>query len=169
MFVERSEATEAIQSLAGAACIELMRAYGVELSPEAEGWAETDEVVFSGVMGFVGETVRGTCLFAAPQTTILAAAPASAVLRDWVGELSNQLVGRLKSKLMARGATIGLSTPVVLCGVRLSPLPRTGVDPVVFRSTSGRVLVWLEVEVEASFKLGEERALKANEGELLMF
>jgi len=169
MFVNRADATEGIQTMAGAACVELMRAYGVELSPEPAGWAETDELIFSGVMGFVGEKVRGTCLLAAPQATVLAAAPPNAVPRDWVGELANQLVGRSKSKLMARGATIGLSTPVVLSGVRLSPLPRNGVEPVVFRSASGRVLVWLEVEVETGFALGEERALKASEGELLMF
>jgi CheY-specific phosphatase CheX len=86
-----------------------------------------------------------------------------------VGELANQLVGRLKAKLMARGATIALSTPVVLRGVKLSPLPRTEVEPVVFESPTGKVLVWLEVEIEDGFKLGEERALKASEGELLVF
>ena len=168
MFVERSETTRAIQALAGAACIELMQAYGVQLSP-TQGWVESDEVMYSGVMGFVGDRVRGTCLLAAPQGTVQAAAPKDAGARDWVGELSNQLVGRLKAKLMARGATIALSTPVVLRGVKLSPLPRTDVAPVVFESTAGKVLVWLEVEIEDDFQLGEERALKASEGELLVF
>jgi CheY-specific phosphatase CheX len=168
MFVESSEITRAIQALAGSACIELLQAYGVQLSP-CEGWTESDEVMFSGVMGFVGDSVRGTCLLAAPQATVEAAAPRDAGARDWVGELSNQLVGRLKAKLMARGATIALSTPVVLRGVRLSPLPRTDVQPVVFTSSAGKVLVWLEVEIEAGFQLGEERALKASEGELLVF
>lgn len=168
MFVERSETTRAIQALAGSACIELMQAYGVQLQA-TEGWTESDDVMFSGVMGFVGDRVRGTCLLAAPQATVEAAAPKDAGARDWVGELSNQLVGRLKAKLMARGATIALSTPVVLRGVRLSPLPRTDVDPVVFDSPAGRVLVWLEVEIEDDFQLGEERALKASEGELLVF
>ena len=168
MFVERSETTRAIQALAGAACTELMQAYGVQLNPTL-GWGESDEVMFSGVMGFVGDKVRGTCLLAAPQGTVEAAAPKNAGARDWVGELANQLVGRLKAKLMARGATIALSTPVVLRGVRLSPLPRTDVEPVVFESTAGKVLVWLEVEIEDGFLLGEERALKASEGELLVF
>lgn len=168
MFVERSETTRAIQALAGAACVELMQAYGVTLTP-AQGWGESDEVMFSGVMGFVGDSVRGTCLLAAPQGTVQSAAPREAGARDWVGELANQLVGRLKAKLMARGATIALSTPVVLRGVKLSPLPRTEVEPVVFESATGKVLVWLEVEIEDGFKLGEERALKASEGELLVF
>jgi CheY-specific phosphatase CheX len=168
MFVERSETTRAIQALAGAACVELMQAYGVQLSPRL-GWAESDEVMLSGVMGFVGDAVRGTCVLAAPLGTIEAAAPKDAGARDWVGELSNQLVGRLKAKLMARGATIALSTPVVLRGVKLSPLPRTDVEPVVFETSTGKVLVWLEVEIEDDFRLGEERALKASEGELLVF
>jgi CheY-specific phosphatase CheX len=169
MFVERSETTRAIQALAGQACVELLQAYNVALTPAAQGWSESDEVMFSGVMGFVGDRVRGTCLLAAPQGTVEAAAPKAAGARDWVGELSNQLVGRLKAKLMARGATIALSTPVVLRGVRLSPLPRTDVEPVVFDSPAGKVLVWLEVEIETDFQLGEERALTASEGELLVF
>ncbi len=168
MFVERAETTRAIQALAGAACVELMQAYGVELRP-AGGWAESEDLLFSGVMGFVGDSVRGTCLLAAPQAAVEAAAPRAAGARDWVGELANQLVGRLKAKLMARGATIALSTPVVLRGVRLSPLPRTDVDPVVFDSAAGKVLVWLEVEIEDDFELGQERALQATEGELLVF
>ena len=168
MFVERLETTRAIQAMAGSACTELMEAYGVKLNP-AEGWPETDEVMLSGVMGFVGESVRGTCLLAATQATIEAAAPRGAAARDWVGELANQLVGRLKAKLMARGATIALSTPVVLRGVKLSPLPRTDVAPVVFSSDAGRVLVWLEVEIKNDFQLGEPRPLAASEGELLVF
>ena len=168
MFVERLETTRAIQAMAGAACTELMQAYGVDLVP-SEGWPETDEVMLSGVMGFVGDSVRGTCVLAAPQATVEAAAPKNAAARDWVGELANQLVGRLKAKLMARGATIALSTPVVLKGVRLSPMPRTDVAPVVFESRTGRVLVWLEVEIENDFQLGEQRQLAANEGELLVF
>lgn len=168
MFVERSETTRAIQALAGAACVELMQAYNVELK-SAPSWSESDDVMFSGVMSFVGDSVRGTCLLAAPQGTVIAAAPRQASARDWVGELANQLVGRLKAKLMARGATIALSTPVVLRGVRLSPLPRTDVEPVVFQSPAGKVLVWLEVEVEADFQLGEERRPSVSEGELLVF
>jgi hypothetical protein len=159
MFVERSETTRAMQALAGAACVELMQAYGVQLSPRL-GWAESDQVMFSGVMGFVGDAVRGTCVLVAPLATIEAAAPKDAGARDWVGELANQLVGRLKAKLMARGATIAM---------KLSPLPRTDVEPVVFESRAGDVLVWLEVEIEDDFQLGEERALKATEGELLVF
>ena len=93
-FVERSDATQRIQAMAALAATELLQAYGVKLSPTGEAWAENDELMFSGVMGFIGERVRGTCLLAAPRETILSSAPAEARPRDWVGELANQLVGR---------------------------------------------------------------------------
>jgi hypothetical protein len=168
MFVETAETTRLIQELASAACVELMLAYGVSLEP-VTGWVESDEPMLCGVMGFVGDNVRGSCLLAATVHAVEAAAPPGAAPRDWVGELANQLVGRLKAKLMQRSATIALSTPVALCGVRVSPLPRTQVEPVVFESPAGKVLVWLEVEIEEGFRLGEQRLLQANEGELLVF
>ena len=55
-------------------------------STPATTWVESDELMFSGVMGFVGDSVRGTCLLAAPQGTVEAAAPKAAGARDWVGE-----------------------------------------------------------------------------------
>jgi hypothetical protein len=169
MFMERSGATATMQEMAGEACSELMAAYGLHLTPSQAGWSESEEVLFSGVMGFVGDSVRGSCLLTAPEAAVLAAGPRSAPVRDWIGELANQLVGRLKTKLMARGVTIALTTPVVLKGVRLSPLPRTDAEPRVFDSAAGRVLVWVEVEVTSAFEFGLDRELGAGEGDLLVF
>jgi CheY-specific phosphatase CheX len=168
-FVERSDATRRIQAMAASAASELFDAYGVTPVGTSERWSEIDELFYSGVMGFVGERIRGTCLLAASPATILSTAPVDARARDWVGELANQLVGRLKSKLMQHGVTIALSTPVMLSGLRLSPLPRSEVPPSVFDTPTGRVLVWLEVEVDPEFTLGSLRPLMAAEGEFLVF
>ena len=51
----------------------------------------------------------------------------------------------------------------------VSGRPRGPAPPVVFESTAGKVLVWLEVEIETDVQLGEERPLIATEGELLVF
>jgi CheY-specific phosphatase CheX len=169
MFEENSEVRNQIQLLAATAAAELLKAYGVEATPAASGWVQTDELMYSGVMGFVGDGVRGTCLLAARSATVLAAAPPDARPRDWVGELANQLVGRLKSKLLARNVSIAMTTPVVLSGVRIEPLPRTHVEPAVFDTATGKVLVWLEVEVDRAFALETERPIAATEGDLLVF
>ena len=169
MFEENSEVTRQIQVLAATAGTELLKAYGVATTPAAEGWVHNDELLYSGVMGFVGESMRGTCLLAARAATVVAAAPADARPRDWVGELANQLVGRLKSKLLARNVSIAMTTPVVLSGVRIEPLPRTSIEPAVFDTATGKVLIWLEVEVDRAFRLDTERPIAATEGDLLVF
>jgi hypothetical protein len=168
MFKERFEVTERVQELAALAGAELLQAYGVTAS-RVEGWVQTDELLYSGVMGFFSRTLSGTCLLAAPEATVLAAAPPEARPRDWVGELANQLVGRLKAKLLARGVTIAMSTPIVVSGLRVTPLPRGNRVPAVFETATGRVLIWLEVEATEDFHWGEERQLLGNEGDLLVF
>ena len=167
--MERFEVAQQIQKLAALAGAELLEAYGVDSVPAKGGWVENDELLYSGVMGFYGETLSGTCLLAAPAATVLAAAPRDARPRDWVGELTNQLVGRLKSKLLARGVTIAMTTPVVLSGVRISPLPRGDMEPAVFETSTGRALVWLEFEATSAFRFGSERPIAGTEGDLLVF
>ncbi|HSU42534.1 MAG TPA: chemotaxis protein CheX [Polyangiaceae bacterium] len=169
MSVERAEVTQEIRRLAAEAGVELFRAYGVELELAPDGWVETDALLLSGVMGFVEEHLSGTCVLAAPRDALMATAPADARPRDWVGELTNQLVGRLKAKLMAHGLTVAVSTPVVLAGIKLSPLPRGDAEPSVYASKNGRVLIWLEVEVDPTFVWGEPEAGLAHEGDLLVF
>lgn len=169
MSVERANVTEEIRRLAAEAGVELFRAYGVELAVAPEGWVETDELLLSGVMGFVEEHLSGTCVLAAPKDALMATAPEGARPRDWVGELTNQLVGRLKSKLMGLGLTVAVSTPVVLAGIKLSPLPRGDASPSVYSSPGGRVLVWLEVEVDPAFVWGTPEESLAQEGDFLVF
>jgi hypothetical protein len=169
MSVERADVTAEIRRLAAEAGVELFRAYGVELALAPEGWVETDDLLLSGVMGFVEEHLSGTCVLAAPKDALMATAPEGARPRDWVGELTNQLVGRLKAKLMGLGLTVAVSTPVVLAGLKLSPLPRGDASPSVYASPSGRVLVWLEVEVDPAFVWGTPEESLAAEGDLLVF
>ncbi len=162
-----------IGSLGSSACVELFDAYGVELGPARLLEADFGRVgarVMSGVIGFVGKNVRGSCLLASNDAPLEASCPPGGQLRDWVGELANQLVGRLKRKLLARGVTVALTTPIVFSGVRVEPLPRGRLEPTVFSSDHGSVMVWVEVEVDQAFSLGAEPAHEdPGEGALLLF
>jgi hypothetical protein len=168
-ILERAAVTNQIQDLAATACIELLHAYGVDAAAAPEGWAAPNEFMLAGVMGFVSERLVGSCLLAGTRDVLMATAPKDARPRDWVGELANQLVGRLKSKLMGLGVTITMNTPVVLSGISLSPLPRTDVPPVVHQTPLGRLLVWVEAEVDPDFSWGEPQELPATEGDLVVF
>jgi hypothetical protein len=170
MVEERSQLVEGVEALAAEACIELLAAYGVTLTPMPPVWDQSpDDSVLFGVMGFVGDQLRATCLLGMNQALLEAIRPRGARLRDWLGELSNQLVGRLKMKLTARGLSVALTTPLALSGVQLTPLPRASVGPMVFSSSQGPVLVWLETESEPGVKLAPERPSDHAPGELLLF
>ncbi len=156
-FSENETNSSRCSVLAASSCQELFEAYGLTLAPDSNAWRDSPEQLISGVMGFVGPRVRGTCLLAAERGPLEATCPPEGRLRDWVGELSNQLVGRLKKKMLARGIEVALTTPIVLTGVRLQPLPRGSMDPTAFNSPRGLVLVWVEVEASQSLSMDTEQ------------
>jgi hypothetical protein len=159
-----------VVGLLAKSCVELFGAYGVTLAASGASWVTTGEPVLSGVIGFVGSRVRGTCLLASTEAPITASSPPGGRARDWVGELTNQLMGRMKSKLVARGLSVELTTPIVLSGVRIEPLPKAKLEPIVLSGKEGPVLVWLELETTSGFRLDAEReGLSGTEGDVLLF
>lgn len=170
MWTQDSDIDLKIGALGANACEELFGAYGVRLSTVRKSWGESDERLLSGSMGFVGRHLRGTCLLATTEKALADSCPAQGKLRDWIGELTNQLVGRLKTKLLGYGVEVFVTTPIVLSGVRIRPLPRGMLEPTVFSSTAGDVLVWVEVEADQGFALGSLHPGRSNvEGEVILF
>jgi CheY-specific phosphatase CheX len=170
MLVEDPELASKVADMAAGACVELFAAYGVALEPGGLASIDSDETLLSGVIGFVGPEVRGTCLLVGSKAPIEDSSPKKGRTRDWVGELTNQLVGRLKSKFVRRGLDVALTTPVVLSGVRLRPLPRANLEPRVFTAKAGAVMVWVEVEAGRGFSIeSSEEDAAATEGEIVLF
>lgn len=170
MYTESQRISSAIEDMTANACVELFAAYDVPLTQAGHSnWATTDEPLVSAIMGFVSAEVRGTCLLACEQGAIQSSCPKGGRVRDWIGELANQLVGRLKVKLLGHDIEIGLTTPIVLQGIRLQPLPKAAIEPAVFCSAQGTVLVWIEAEIASGFSLPPERIPDAGQSGDLMF
>ena len=170
MLIENNQLASEFADICAACCIELFAAYGIALKPGAPEFADSDETLLCGVMGFAGGSVRGTCLLAANRAPIELSSPSKNRTRDWIGELTNQLLGRLKRKIVRHDLDILLTTPLVLSGVHLRPLPRVDLAPRVFSAGSGSILVWVEVEAAAGFSLGPPTAdLSGSEGDILVF
>ena len=170
MFLEDDQLASHIADLTGDCCVELFAAYGVSLSSNAAEFIVSDEVLLSGVIGFVGPTLRGTCLLVGNRSPIELSSPQKEHSRDWVGELTNQLVGRLKRKFLSFGLEVALTTPVVLSGLHLRPMPRGRLSPRVFSTDSGSIMIWVEVEAEPGFELGPAVSdTTSAEGDVLMF
>jgi len=165
-----SDAQALVESIADEACTGLFEAYGVPLQRCEFEPASTKELLWSSVVGFTGPGIRGACILAATEQPLHSSLPISGSLRDWIAELCNQLTGRIKNRLAAHGAEVYVTTPVVLRGEHLAPLPRKDTPPHLFSSEGGTVLLWLDVETEPGFALKsppEPRLI--SEGEALLF
>src|SRR5262245_26937283 len=107
MWKQDSDVELRISEFGAAACVELFGAYGLELRASPATSARSEERHLSGSIGFVGRHLRGTGLLAAAERPLAASCPEQGgALRDWVSELTNQFVGRLKTKLLARGVEV---------------------------------------------------------------
>jgi len=161
---------------------QLFLAYGTRLTPESEGEppSGTAHPELAGVLGFVGEKLHGTVTLATSRAVmdrVVENVPGVAGVEDWLAELTNQLLGRVKGRLLNCGAPVLSSTPVVVAGHELEV--RMGRHTVncrlqfkaEFHSEDGVVQVWLGAEVEAGFILDERSGGErgAAEGDLLLF
>jgi len=106
-----------VQDSVNGASVELFQGYEVEL--EYIGAKETDNANKSsrvGMIGFTGDAVRGTLAIHVCDALLDATGSNSDNRNDWIAELANQLLGRLKNKLLSYDVVIQLSTPVAVQG-----------------------------------------------------
>lgn len=141
-------------------CVALFGDYSLALSPaDPKEFTGSDGLLYCGVLGFTGDQMRGVLLLATTQEPLGRTSPTSdASLRGWIAELSNQLLGRVKNQLLRRGVTIHLSTPVVLRGQHLAPLPSVEIVPFAFKSEGGMVCVWFDSELVDGVEIATEAA-----------
>lgn len=154
---------------------ELFAAYELEVEPrDREQFPATENLALCGVMGFGGKQMRGALVLATTKEPLERTNPGRAdSQRDWVCELANQLMGRVKNRLLGAGVEIHLATPAGLSGDNLCPSPQKLRAPQVFAAGSGFVCVWIDCEFAENFELPPMPAQGGSaamaEGEALLF
>jgi CheY-specific phosphatase CheX len=145
--------------------------------PEVDG----EELELVAVVGFSGDDARGVLGLSAPSELLEQLHPATAAgetptpdqLRDWAGELSNQLLGRLKIELRPYGVRFWVATPVVLRGVivRIMNASHENLHKYTLTSHGERIRVWLDLTLEEGkhLQLVEEESDTALTGNILFF
>jgi CheY-specific phosphatase CheX len=174
--------TEVLGTIIREVTPQLFQAYGTRLTPESDGGPPSDaeHPELAGVLGFVGERLHGTITLATSRDVmrgVIETIPGVESVEDWLAELTNQLLGRVKGRLLHCGAPVMSSTPVVVAGNELEvKMGRHTVNcrhrfKAEFRAEKGTVQVWLGVEVENGFVLDERSGgdRGATEGDLLLF
>jgi len=172
------------EQVASAACQELFARYGVSVRrADDTDQPVSPDFLLCSVIGFTGRDVRGTLVLALTEELSGLSNPTSApaaeagprgtntTQRDWVGELSNQLLGRIKIELLRRGVEIYLNLPAVLLGQHLAPLPRSQLKPLKFALANGAAAVWIELDARPGFTIdaGEAGDQGPGAGDALLF
>jgi len=147
----------------------------VERSHTSSVLPQTTDVSGIAVIGYAGEQVRGALVMTADEHATRAWLAAVGVpdgeCADTLGEFSNMLLGRLKSRLLEEGCLILLTTPTTASGssLRLSvPPPQAQSNALVFGGPGWHVGVRLDATFEPGFqrreKRAEDRAVEAGAG-----
>lgn len=136
-----------------------------------EGYAETIAII-----GLGGQKLRGSVVLSVPSVLLVASHPAHSTsadeLADWLAELANLLLGRLKVQLLERGISIELGTPVTLSGTALRFHRFKGLPMIhSFRADGSRVHVIFEAIGEDGAQLSppSEDTVALDEGEVVLF
>src|SRR5262249_54129884 len=95
------------------------------------------------------------------------------VVRDWAGELANQLTGRIINRLAQFGIALRASTPVALSGRALAYAKPASKEPrpYVFDWEDEQVWFWFDAASDKSLAVArvEKDEGTANEGDVVFF
>ena len=146
------------EETSAAACESLFFRYGVPARRADEHDEPTSpELYLCSIIGYTGRDIRGTLVLALTEDLSGLSNPVArmdrSIQRDWVGELSNQLLGQIKMDLLRYGVEIYMNLPAVLHGHHLAPLPRSRLKPIKFTVADGAAAVWIEIETGPGFRL----------------
>jgi hypothetical protein len=158
-----------LHSIVTRASVELFSAYKVHLTRRKE-LAPTEETTFAATIGFTGASMRGALLLAPTETALARTYPSGKQPHDWASELANQLLGRIKNRLVSYGVEICPSVPVAIKGRGLSIVARGDIPPYLFDAQPGLVTVLFDVEMHHELILAPQDVTPCpTEGDTLLF
>ncbi len=141
-----------VLAIVEACCIELHAAYSLPIERTTDV-RDAPPPETCAILGFTGD-LRGAAILATSRRCVAATDPVGSG-DVWLGELVNQLVGRIKNTLLRHGVEISLSTPVILRGERLAPVGKAVDLPAMFRSDAGLIYLWFDFEARPGLEWQE--------------
>lgn len=158
------------------AALELFDAYRFPVTPTGPAIPPPERkarVELAAVIGFVADQARGNLTIATSAPVLRASSPAGGI-HDWLGEVSNQLLGRIKNKLAPYGLSIDVTPPLVVASgeVSVGGMRSDTVRMHTLSSSEGNLQLWLRIQLEESVVLAYQHELEnvaAKEGDLLLF
>ena len=188
--MKSSPPSELMERLVGETCSELFTAYGVSLrrmpaaTPLTEAW---NDEASGGLVTFDSPSMTGSLVLVGTFRFLASCRPKEVrtrplkressadwiLVRDWTTELVNQLLGRVRNRLYARGVALDWKNPVALSGhslgMAMKPRPKATFE---FAAADGQIVrVWLDTRFNPTFAPAppKDAAAVPEEGDVLLF
>lgn len=163
---------KALDEIVDSAVVELLAAYALDATPTKERAALEDHDRL-GIIGYTAPHLKGCLVLSSSSAVIVATNEHASSLADWTGEITNQLMGRLKNKLQAYGLGLSVSIPVAVTGMQVQASTTEGPEfrSYHFNTALGSLRVHFNAVTEADFQVTFPplECSSVREGELLMF
>jgi len=145
--------------------------------------AGLDPPAVGATISFQGPKLRGELLVAStlemtmktrPTAQRKSVAPGSAagqiMIRDWIGELANQILGHFKMQSTRTGLSFETGAPMPLSGhaMALATPKGTNTSMAGFRASGGSVFCWFDINCAPGIDVRPAAALSNKEGELIL-
>jgi hypothetical protein len=151
-------------------CRALLSAYGLTVNiQERSGGARALNVAcYVSILGASGDGIRLSSTLRIDRDLVISMHPLGAAnisqpdLEDWCLELNNQLVGRLKNKLLGYGRVVLVGLPVLLRGTDVSAVtaPNSEIHQYSVESAEGQITLTLATLIAPDVELHEmERSM----------
>ena len=154
-------------------CLKLFADYALDIRTHEPGeTVDAERFLLCGIIGFTSKKMRGVLALATTKEPLELTNRTTTTHRDWICELANQLLGRVKNQMLLRGVELLPSTPIALRGDHLSPVIQQGLVSELFTAERGVVCVWMDCEFDDDFTFpiaGECATPPLPEGDLLLF
>lgn len=133
------------------------------------------------ILGYTGQVMQGALVLHATREAVAALVPAEMremaqgcddLLRDQLGELANQLLGRVKNSMLGMGVVLSMSTPTTAVGrdIRFGSSSGDVTPEYAISWAGGSLLVRLDATIsEDPVFVTEDMSSGLSEGELTMF
>ncbi len=169
--------SSAIDTIVQSSTVELLRTHGVAVAPrsrrEERCTVPAQEVV--GIIRFDSDEIAGHLTLVVPRAVFAETSQAKSRRvdhADWTREGTNQLMGRIKNRLLQYSVRLRVHVPTVLSGVAFARQGVSASSPQVvyrFGALRGEVVVTIDPSLAHTLLEYSNEHLVAPEGELILF
>ena len=145
------------------ACRALLSAYGltVHVQEQGRGAHGRNKASYMSVLGASGQGINLLSMLKIERDLVISMHPVGSAnisqpdLEDWCLELNNQLVGRLKNKLLSYGPVVIVGLPVLFKGTDVSDVtgPNSEVHQYSVESADGQITLTLSTLITPDAEL----------------